>query len=126
MPVSPMFFDEQQQHNRYLRSQYAAGRVWEAGSKVFGVSEMILAQVSLGVALYDMLLSFNIRPQAVVGYSLGESTALFATRTWQQRDEMYQRMQASDLFVNELAGECLAAQNTWQQNSPVDWVCAVN
>ncbi len=46
----------------------------------------------------------------MIGYSLGESSALFATRAWTERDVMHARLDASPLFRNELNGPCDAAQ----------------
>ncbi len=73
----------------------------------------IFGQVSHCVAVHDLLCSFGIRPRAVLGYSLGESASLFATRAWPDADEMFRRMMASTLFVSDLAGERNALRRAW-------------
>ncbi len=67
---------------------------------------VILGQVALGISVTEVLRGFGIQPDAAIGYSLGESAALFALRAWTERDEMLRRMEASALFVGDLAGEC--------------------
>ncbi|MFO0952255.1 MAG: hypothetical protein U0835_14115 [Isosphaeraceae bacterium] len=52
----------------------------------------IMAQVVLGTAVSDLLRSFGVEPSAVIGYSLGESSALLATRAWTARDEIHRRL----------------------------------
>ena len=87
------------------------------------VLAMILAQVAHGVAMSDLLGGLGVQPSAVIGYSLGESTALFAMRAWRERDEMYERMRHSPLFQSELVGRCDAARRTWAlaAGDTVDW-----
>jgi 3-hydroxymyristoyl/3-hydroxydecanoyl-(acyl carrier protein) dehydratase len=87
----------------------------------------ILGQIVMGMAVTDLLASFGVRPDAVIGYSLGESAALFATRTWSERDAMHDRLEASPLFRNELAGPCDAARRAWKlgPDEPVDWTAAL-
>ena len=88
---------------------------------------MIMGQVAHGVVMSDLLQSLGVRPTAVIGYSLGETTGLFALRAWQGRDEMLARMTASPLFQSDLAGPCNAARKAWNLDSdtPVDWRVAV-
>ena len=61
----------------------------------------------------NLIRSFGITPHAAIGYSLGESAALFAMGAWPDRDNMLKRMLATDLFSSELAGPCHAARNAW-------------
>ncbi len=88
---------------------------------------IILGQVALGIAVSDLLQSFGVEPDAAIGYSLGESTALFALRAWTEHDDMYRRMMASPLFVADLAGACTAARKSWRlaANEAVDWRAGV-
>ena len=84
---------------------------------------MMLGQVAHGVAMSDLLRGLGVQPSAVIGYSLGESTALFAMRAWRARDEMYGRMRQSPLFQSELVGRCEAARRAWAlaADDTVDW-----
>ena len=71
-----------------------------------------------------MLRGLGIKPDAAIGYSLGETAALVALRAWSRRDEMLHRLQASPLFHTELAGRCDAARRAWgiAPEEQVDWV----
>ncbi|MEB3283961.1 MAG: beta-ketoacyl synthase N-terminal-like domain-containing protein [Candidatus Sericytochromatia bacterium] len=73
----------------------------------------LLAQVAHGAMMHDTLGLFGIRPRAVLGYSLGETAALVATRAWSDRDELTRRMVASKLFTVELGGRYAAAARHW-------------
>ncbi len=109
-----------------LATQFAQGRFWQAPDQApLSHEEMIFSQVWLGIFGSDVVSSFNVKPDAVIGYSLGETAGLFATRTWTARNEMLQRIKQSTLFTEELAGACTAAQRTWQTNQPIDWAVAV-
>ena len=87
------------------------------------VLALMLGQVAHGVTMSDLLRGFGVQPSAVIGYSLGESTALFAMRAWRARDEMYERMRQSPLFRSELVGRCEAARRAWAlaAGDTVDW-----
>ena len=77
----------------------------------------------------DVLGAFGVRPSAVIGYSLGEATGLFAMRAWKEgmRDEMLKRMDASTLFTSDLTGKCDAARKLWglKAKENADWVVGV-
>lgn len=91
------------------------------------VETAIFSQVSYGVLMSDVLRRFDVRPRAAIGYSLGESVGLFASRVWPDRDEMLRRMHASTLFKSDLAGRCDAARRAWglSEDEPVDWLTAL-
>jgi acyl transferase domain-containing protein/3-hydroxymyristoyl/3-hydroxydecanoyl-(acyl carrier protein) dehydratase len=126
----PEVLHRQDAENERLASQFAGGRYWN-GERVEGIAERdaIFAQVSLGTFLHDLLVRFGVKPVAVVGYSLGETTGLFATRAWGQgtRDEMLKRMEQSTLFTSDLAGRCDAARAAWKlgADEKVEWVVGV-
>ena len=88
---------------------------------------MIFAQVIYGSMVTRLMNRFGIKPSAVIGYSLGESSALFATGAWSDRDSMLKRMRNSDLFRKELAGPCHALRRAWNlpSETPVQWCVAV-
>ncbi|NLX15117.1 MAG: type I polyketide synthase [Phycisphaerales bacterium] len=110
------------------RSTWEPG--WEAEAAAAINAEylrMIMGQVAHGVAMSDLLRMLGLRPKAVIGYSLGETTSLFALRAWRDRDEMLRRMSESPLFQTDLAGACLAARKAWglSTDESVDWRVAV-
>ncbi|MFI5345001.1 MAG: beta-ketoacyl synthase N-terminal-like domain-containing protein [Elusimicrobiota bacterium] len=126
--------------NGYLRDQLVPHRTapwrltwepgWEAGAER-ALNEdyhaLIFGSVGHGTITCDLLRSFGVEPSAVIGYSLGETAGLFATRAWTARDEMLRRMKSSSLFTSELAGPCDAARQFWSlpKNEKVDWVLGV-
>ena len=125
----PEIFRSLDRETLRLRSQLAPGASWDSDdSPAFSDQRApILGQVVLGTVLSDLLRSFGVRPDAVIGYSLGESSAMFATRTWTERDEMHARLDASPLFRTELAGPCDAAHKAWglKPGEAVDWTACL-
>ena len=126
--------------NGYLRDQLVPHRTgpwrlsWEPGWEAAAERELnedyhalIFGSVGHGTVTSDLLRALGVEPNAVVGYSLGETAGLFATRAWTARDEMLRRMKSSSLFTSELAGPCDAARQFWNlpKNEKVDWVLGV-
>ncbi|MBI4061219.1 MAG: type I polyketide synthase [Elusimicrobia bacterium] len=136
----PEVLRRQDAENGCLRDQMTPGRVapwrlaFEPGWEAKADSELnadyhalIFASVAHGTVTCDLMRSFGVHPAAVVGYSLGETAGLFATRAWTSRDEMLRRMKQSSLFTSELAGACDAARRFWRlpADEKVDWVLGV-
>jgi acyl transferase domain-containing protein/3-hydroxymyristoyl/3-hydroxydecanoyl-(acyl carrier protein) dehydratase len=125
----PDILRRQGQENERLRRQYLPDIFWNRDSldEVKDHQVLIFGQVALGTLVSDLIRSFGVHPQAVIGYSLGETTGLFALRAWTDRDEMLRRMDASTLFSQDLAGRCLAAQKAWNlgDKKSVDWIAGV-
>lgn len=88
---------------------------------------MIFGQVVHGGVMANLIKRFGISPHAAIGYSLGESAALFAMGAWPDRDNMLKRMLATDLFSTQLAGPCTSARNAWgiPMDEDVNWCAAV-
>ncbi len=126
----PEIFRRQDAENLYLRSQFQPERFWN-GATMAEINEnhraVIFGQVATGCVVSDIVRSFAVQPQSVIGYSLGESAGLFALGAWHDRDGMLTRMRNSTLFTNDLAGECRAAQLAWglKPGSNVDWSIGV-
>ena len=116
----PEIFRLQDAENLYLHDQFQPEQFWN-GTPVEAINEnhlaVIFGQVATGCAVSDLVQSFGVTPKSVIGYSLGESAGLFATRTWRERDLMLSRMQASTLFTRDLAGECRAARRAWGEGA---------
>ncbi len=136
----PEILRRQDAENGHLRDQMAPHRSqpwrldrapgWEAqAERAFNEDyhALIFASVAHGTVAADLLRSLGVEPGAVVGYSLGETAGLFATRAWTSRDEMLRRMKSSSLFTSELAGPCDAARRFWNlpPDEKVDWVLGV-
>jgi PfaB family protein len=126
----PEIYRRQDGENLYLRDQFQPERFWN-GASMESVNEdhlaVIFGQVATGCAVSDLVQSFGLAPSSIIGYSLGESAGLFASRTWQERDLMLSRMRASTLFTRDLAGECRAARRAWGEGSgkEISWSIGV-
>ncbi|MBI5762354.1 MAG: type I polyketide synthase [Planctomycetes bacterium] len=99
---------------------------WREDSEAAAALDMrctIFGQVSFGVLATDILRSLGVSPNAVIGYSLGESAGLFAMRAWPDRDEMHRRMFSSPLFATDLAGTRNSLRNSWglPADVPPEW-----
>ena len=89
----------------------------------------IMVPVAFGCMTTALMQSLEIKPQAIIGYSLGEVTGLIATRAWPDRDKVLSRMLETDLFQSQLSGPSLAARKAWGLNSKDDFTwraCVVN
>ncbi len=114
---------------------YAPWRTsWEAGWRgsarenlISDALNMIFGQVVYGSVMTDLIRRFGLAPEAMIGYSLGESAGLFALGAWPDRNEMLKRMQKTDLFTTQLAGSFDAAAAAWNlpAGQKVDWCAAI-
>ena len=125
----PHVLQRQDRENLLLRSQMEPGVFWngEMPERFDDHRAPIFGQVTIGTVVADLLRSFGVQPTASIGYSLGESTALFGLRAWTDRDAMYRKFAGSSLFATDLAGPCAAARKTWglAEGEAVDWVAAI-
>ncbi|MBX3169255.1 MAG: type I polyketide synthase [Candidatus Eremiobacteraeota bacterium] len=98
-----------------------------AGEIASDLHRSIFGQVMFGLLASDIVQSYGLKPEAAIGYSLGESAALMSLRAWPGREEIHDRMQASDLFRRQLGGPCLAARRFWKvpEGQPFEWRVAV-
>ncbi|MFH1726100.1 MAG: beta-ketoacyl synthase N-terminal-like domain-containing protein, partial [Elusimicrobiota bacterium] len=124
----PEVLRRQDAENGLLRSQYLPDLFWADGEDPdIDAKSLIFGQVTLGTMVSDLIRGFGVRPDAVIGYSLGESVGLFSLRAWSDRDEMLRRINASTLFTRDLAGSFASAREVWKlpPGEPVDWVVGV-
>lgn len=87
----------------------------------------IFAQVTYGGMMTRVWEKLRIPAHAAIGYSLGETTGFFATGLWPDRSLMQERLAASSLFSEVLAGPCSALRQQWgiDPESPFSWSVAV-
>ncbi len=57
----------------------------------------------------------RLRPDATIGYSSGESNALFAAGAWRDLDGMIRECWESPVFGDEIVGEQRAARRRWER-----------
>ena len=123
----PEVLHRQDAENERLRDQYRPDLIWHGRSTAAMAHDhktMIFTQVVIGTAVCDLLALFGVRPSASIGYSLGESAALFGLRAWTERDEMLERMQQSPLFGSDLVAPFDAARKAWgvPDGEEVQWL----
>ncbi len=126
----PEILLRQDAKNNRLKDQYRPELIWYGKSNVELLDDhkaMIFGQVAIGTGVCDLLARFGIQPSASLGYSLGESAALFGLRAWTDRDEMLDRMDAASLFGSDLVHPFNAARRAWNipDGTDVPWVSGV-
>ena len=127
----PEIFERQDRENRRLADQLMTALFWNDDLDASAIDnrhqELILGQVSHGTVATDLLRSFGLRPGAVVGYSLGESAAFFGARIWRDRDEILERVLASSLFVDDMAGRLDAVRAAWGEpdEAEIRWTVGI-
>ena len=114
----------------YVPQRFSWEVGWETASENIlnqDPTYMIFGQVVFGSMMARVMELFGVSPQAVIGYSLGESAGLFGLRAWPDRGDMLKRMLETDLFKSELAGACKALRVAWElpDETSVEWVVAV-
>lgn len=57
----------------------------------------------------------GLRPHAALGYSSGESNALFAFGAWRDIDAMVRESDSGTLFHSDIAGEFAAVRRAWRK-----------
>jgi acyl transferase domain-containing protein/3-hydroxymyristoyl/3-hydroxydecanoyl-(acyl carrier protein) dehydratase len=87
----------------------------------------IFSQVTFAILASRVLGLFLAQPQAAIGYSLGETAALFSLGAWTARDQMFQRTVASPLFRSQLRGDYETPRSVLglPAESPFVWRVAV-
>ena len=123
----PGIFSRLDRENEFLKRQFAPEEFWyqdKEPAEVKDLRAVIIGQVATGAAVSDVFTALHLKPQAMIGHSLGESTALFASKTWTARDEMVRRLQSSTLFTQDLSGECRAARQVWgvPEGEKISWL----
>lgn len=101
-----------------------ARKIWKQTDEK--LLQFIFGQTAYCVGMYQALKAFEIRHDAVAGYSLGESAMMFATGAWSEANDMMMQMEAADLFKTQLFGPCLAFRQAFNvpANYPLKWTAA--
>ncbi len=96
-----------------LRAGGAAASLPSGGLGMFDRISGTAALSSFHAEISRRLL--GIQPDAAIGYSSGESTALLALGAWTDPAALYRDFRASDLFTKDLAGEFRAVRAVWRR-----------
>ncbi len=119
----PHILRRQSRENLRLRSQFAPHLFWTGEIPDSAAPrDFLFGQVALGTLTADLMASFGVPFDAMLGQSLGESAGLFGLRVWADRDEMYERIQNSTLFTTDLGPPYDAARACYGTAEPIDWV----
>lgn len=109
------------------RDVFQAELFWEPNKKTPSVREGILAQAVFAILATRVLAKLGLKPDAALGYSLGEATALVANGFWRDRDAIHRDLLESPLFNSELTGELRAPKAfwNWPDNKPLKYLAVV-
>lgn len=124
-------------HDQLLPQWYDPWRIswpdqWQKeayGNLIVDPLNTIFGQVLFAGQMTLLLNKFNLFPDAVIGYSLGESAGNFAMGAWTERGLMLDRLASSDLFKTQLSGSYESVRKAWNipQDQSIAWrVAAVN
>lgn len=111
-------------NNDHLLDQFGDGVFWQNDAlDENDHRRLIFGHVWAGIFVHDIFRLIGIRPDAIIGYSLGETAGLFATGAWSDRDGMLRRIRSSDLFTAKLGAGREAVRETWNlgPDDRVDW-----
>ncbi len=101
----------------YPRSfeKLSADRLKRCEAKLAG-DGVAMFQTGVGFAALNTLVvreDFQVRPDMAFGYSLGESSMLFALGVWQDADTVSEAMAASPIFREQLFGPKTVVREAW-------------
>ncbi|WP_326696263.1 beta-ketoacyl synthase N-terminal-like domain-containing protein [Streptomyces sp. NBC_01754] len=77
--------------------------------QIWGAARLSAVHVELTRGLLDL------RPDAAIGYSSGESAALVALGAWRDAAALYRDTRESGLFTSELTGELRGVRRVWER-----------
>ncbi|AOY80727.1 PfaB family protein [Moorena producens JHB] len=113
------FFREKQ---LYPRSQHQLSkRELEDLETKLGDTPLSMLETGTGFAvLFTQILRdyFQVQPQAAFGYSMGESTMMYALDVWSNADYGSNFVNSSELFRSRLAGAQNAVRDHWGMTKP--------
>ncbi len=84
-------------------------------------NELIESGITLSV-MHTLILDklFDLKPDAALGYSLGETSMLWANRIWQNSQDKSDSWKKSTLFKSDLVGEMNVVRNFWAGHELAD------
>ncbi|NUM34451.1 MAG: type I polyketide synthase [Candidatus Brocadiae bacterium] len=124
----PEILERLDQENECLHDQMLPEVFWaDSIPEKLPHKALLLGHVTMGSMVSDILLKLGIYPQAAIGYSLGETTSLFALRAWKDRNLMLQRLYDSPLFQGELDFPYNAAKRFYHlpEDAHYEWIVGV-
>jgi acyl transferase domain-containing protein/3-hydroxymyristoyl/3-hydroxydecanoyl-(acyl carrier protein) dehydratase len=125
----PELMREQDANAVNLRDQIGADAFWYGNGDVdeANIEKMLFGVIAHGITMGRLVRRQGVSPDASLGYSLGETTAMFALDAWQDRDQMFATMRETRMFSRWLGGEFLAAKRKWglPDDTHVDWYMGI-
>ena len=84
--------------------------------------EQLCTGTLIGQAHALLLLDgLGLQPDAALGLSLGESSALFAFGLWNDPGELLDEISDAAMYERHIGGDFETAQSAWGSNVPADW-----
>jgi acyl transferase domain-containing protein/3-hydroxymyristoyl/3-hydroxydecanoyl-(acyl carrier protein) dehydratase len=108
---------------RFRGLNAAAGWVFASDAEPRGVDKLwgssLLCQVHAGLSRGV----FGLQPRAAIGFSSGETNALYAMGAWTDFDGLYEDIESAQIYSRELAGTFDAVRRAWglAPGTPVRW-----
>ena len=126
----PAVLENQGNDSQYYASQFAGRRFWYRDDRLAERADhrqVIFGQVWLGAMMAAGLEASGVSPRGIIGYSLGETSGMFGSGAWVDRDLMFERIQQSSLFTIDLCGFCRSAREYWSIDADDDfsWLLGV-
>lgn len=121
--------DELDQESLQLKNMFVPELYWCEPDKTSmnnNTHGLIVGHVMVGFFISEILRQAGITPDAIIGYSLGESTGLVGQKIWADRDRILKTLQKSNLFIDGLAGACTVLADAWNIPAPEWRVCIIN
>ncbi|MFT5129668.1 MAG: acyl transferase domain-containing protein/3-hydroxymyristoyl, partial [Rhodothermales bacterium] len=125
----PEIMRVQDEESINLRDQLSADEFWYGDGTVTeeNVEKMLFGVIAHGISMARLIRQHGVPLDASLGYSLGETTAMFALDAWRDRDRMFAEMRDTQMFSCWLGGEYRAAKRKWgiPDETDVDWYMGV-
>lgn len=124
----PEVMNVQDRENMRLKDQILPDIFW-SGMDAEAVADnhpaLLQGQTAMSSIASDVLCFLGVKPDASIGYSLGEMAGVTALRVWKSRDKMREKMLSSSLFTSDLAGDFNAVKKTWGVSEKINWLIGV-
>jgi acyl transferase domain-containing protein/3-hydroxymyristoyl/3-hydroxydecanoyl-(acyl carrier protein) dehydratase len=125
----PEIMRTQDQEVNSLLGQLSADEFWYGDGEVAeeNIEKMLFGVIAHGITMSRIIRRHGIPLDASLGYSLGETTAMFALDAWRDRDQMFEDMRETEMFATWLGGEFRAAKRKWgmSDDDTVDWYMGI-
>ncbi len=109
-------------HTRFASLKEAAGWVYAKNGNGRPTPEEMLWGSSFISQVHSRITQkhLGLAPDAVLGFSSGESNSLFAMGAWRDMDDMFHEFREMGVFTREVGGEFAAIRRAWEGHGVTD------